>query len=362
MNSKTKLSKIIFNTKFSIFFTKNNKYYKTIIKELKLYPNFKEKSDINIFIDIKKKPIEEFEFKSNVFNISKSYFDICWVFNKTNVKEIIINTKYKHTNFLIKFKDYFFNKDLSFPEKLFVKDLHELVLVPTQFFNLKNTIVHGSCVTFNNKNKLFGGLGGVGKTSALLKFSNNKSYFFSDDMTIIDLNKKIHPNYAYPKIYAYNLKNNKKISKYILSDLNFIKKFLFYVIGKINGSFIRKRINPSLFYLIKKHEHINFYYLLDKSNKNNFLIKSINSEKISILSWKIIEIEYAFFIANILKHDYKCKLYNCKNYFNYNKLLKNKLTINNLIFKSSNNFLINIPNNMKHEEYLTKIEKKIKNN
>jgi hypothetical protein len=358
MKNHIKLSKIIFNTKMNIIVNKNKKYYRNLIKELTLYPESKEyKSIINIYIDTKKKPTTKI-FNKDIFTISTRFLDIFWIYKDTKIKNIIIITKYDKTNILFKFAYYLLGKDLAAPENIFTKDLHELVFVPTQFFNLENTIIHGSCININ-KTSILGGVGGVGKTSATLSLKGTQTTFISDDMIIIDKYKKTYPNYAFPKIYAYNLENNKKLKKKILKSSSIINKLLFNIIGYISKSKVRKRIDPRELYTINNMQDykINNYYLLNKTDIKYIKIIKVNSRLLSKLSWQIIEMEYSYIINQLLLHDLNCQIFNVKNNFDYKKIKINKLNINNNIFNKTNNCIIQIPKNIKHKDYLNQIKK-----
>ncbi len=359
MTNNIKLSKIIFNTKMNIIINKNKKCYRNLIKELNLYPNIKKYTSlVNIYIDTKKRPTTQI-FNKNIFNISTRFLDVFWIYKNNEIKDIIIITKFDKTNIFIKMAYYFLGKDLDIPENLLCKYLHELVFVPTQFFNPENTIIHGACIKYNENTNILGGLGGVGKTSATLQLKGTKTTFISDNMIIIDKNKMLHPNYAYPKVYAYNVDNNKKLKKEILKGSSIIYKLLFNIISKISKNHVRKRINPQRLYNINnlQHNKINNYFLLNKIDDKNLKIKKINSKLLSNLSWQIINVEYSGFINQLLLHDYKCKIYNVENHFNFKTIKENKLNLNKRIFKNTNNNLILIPKNLKHKNYLDQIKK-----
>ena len=68
--------------------------------------------------------------------------------------------------------------------------------------------IHGSAIISENKNVfIFSGTGGIGKTFLEMSFILKDNYgFFADDIVLIGDNCSAFANYAFPKIYQYNVK------------------------------------------------------------------------------------------------------------------------------------------------------------
>ena len=108
--------------------------------------------------------------------------------------------------------------------------IYENCIYPSIFLQARYSLIHSSGFSYHNKEAiLLGGTGGVGKTSIELKISENKKFgFLNDDIAIIKNNGLIYPNTAWPKIYSYNLKNNKRISDIIFKNRNLDDKLAWH--------------------------------------------------------------------------------------------------------------------------------------
>ncbi|MFP4522976.1 MAG: hypothetical protein ACLFNM_00310 [Candidatus Woesearchaeota archaeon] len=362
-----KIKKEIAGLNFEIVYDKTRKYSKNLEKELKIYSNSEEKEIIKIYIDTKKEPETvmnnpSIQFSSeNIFGIETTFMKIYWIKEKEKIKEIIIKTKYNKVNYLMNLAHYFAGKDLEKPINLITKQLHELVFIPTIFFEENKTLFHGSCIKKNNQTILIGGTGGVGKTSALLSLNGKKTYFLADDMTIIKKNRNIEPNFAYPKIYAYNLIGNRKLKKETLNKTNILKKIAFNILSKISKDMVRKRVNPKkLFLTTNNSSKINKYIILSKGSQSKITKEIINTDIATNNTWRIIETEYSQFINHLKWHAFNCEIDNMKNNFDYAKIKQQKLSITKNILKNTENVLVKIPEKIKHEKYLKEIKEILK--
>lgn len=185
---------------------------------------------------------------------------------------------------------------------------HELIVVPMAFLFDNCTIVHSSGIV-NEKNEvvLFGGTGGVGKTSLEMTLCLDHGYsFFNDDIAVIDSEGVCHPNFSYPKIYGYNLQDSTSLKKKILRRLSVLNK-LNYSLHSLKGmNKVRRRIDPELFYgkIHSKSEQISSLVILFRSNTKSISLKPISAEIAAKFNSLIIETDYNVFFNHVKWHDY----------------------------------------------------------
>lgn len=231
--------------------------------------------------------------------------------------------------------------------------LHELVLVPSTFFFQDKVIIHGSCL-YNkkyDKSVVFGGTGGVGKTSSLIEMGKDHDWvFLSDDIVVVDESGKIYPNYAYPKIYAYNTIGDKNFEKEILKNKSFMNKFQWRFWKKINPARVRRRISPSLLY--------NSEFVSPKLDENLFLFRGNFDEDISFekkdaksssdFEKNIILTEYESIYKFIKWYEYNAKALGFEPHITFDEIVKNYEEKYNKIFSNTNNYIVKIDDSMSH--------------
>ena len=104
----------------------------------------------------------------------------------------------------------------------FGRIIHEQIL--TTYIQMTQaeqyTFVHGAAmVTPSGSGVIFGGHGGVGKTSIALEMGRRHDWaFLSDDLTLIDSQGNVFFNANRPKIYAYNVLGDPGLEALILKD------------------------------------------------------------------------------------------------------------------------------------------------
>ena len=159
------------------------------------------------------------------------------------------------------------------------------------------TFVHGSSVVKNNgKGVLFTGWGGSGKTSTssslLLK---NKSFFFlSDDIAIVDKNKKIYSNPAVSHIYPYNVQGVKELEDKVIGDKTVSNKLHWAIRKKYFGAKgVRRRIRPKDFYQIDDAIDVtsetNIFFV--RNDEKDITIQVLEKNDIVSLSINVINYE-----------------------------------------------------------------------
>jgi hypothetical protein len=226
-----------------------------------------------------------YEFE-NGFGMKFDPIFIQWVFNPAPIHCSVCIQKKKKSPFHA-----LISKILSmkyFLLKAIGQILHELVLVPITYFFSGIASVHGSSVIYKDKAIIFGGAGGVGKTSTLLSLKKKKKIaFYSDDQFILD---KMN---AYPKIYAYNVIDERVLEKSILKNYSMASKLHWHLWKRIDRSRVRRRISPlDLFDKHEKNEYpVSDYLIFNRCNKDTVQIRRIESSLASLLTLEIMKTE-----------------------------------------------------------------------
>lgn len=235
---------------------------------------------------------------------------------------------------------------------------HELILIPSAFFFPDLTIVHASAINSNGA-VLFGGTGGVGKTSLELELCNNEgNSFFADDIVVVNNNGDAYPNLSYPKIYGYNLINNDELRKKLFSKAGILNKVHWNTRKSINPAIVRRRVNPIELYgnVTNQPKKLRSFYVLVKDGKvNEIEIQKISPEEASELNKLVIETEYQIFYKHILWDEFNSKIANKDARISYNELI-NRIEKNLLkALDGKETFLIKIPMHMNHKDFLRQI-------
>lgn len=130
---------------------------------------------------------------------------------------------------------------------------HESVLVPTllMFFSAKVAVLHGSAMQHPDTGQavIIGGTGGIGKTSSELSLILDHGFrFLADDLTFLDLTGFVWPNYALPKIYAYNVQNSPQVERRLFDQRGPFDR-LWWRVSQLRGlESVRRRADLNTFF------------------------------------------------------------------------------------------------------------------
>jgi len=346
----------------------NKEIEEILMNELKLYEKDTGEENINIYIVDK---IELNDKYSNTPSIHKT-FDNGFIANFGSNKVL-----YKKENQIIDIyleidmRKSFLRKFLSMAYKYNYETvgqiIHELILVPANFFIQNKALIHASSMKHERTGKtiLFGGTGGVGKTSLELLLCRDLEYsFISDDIAIVDNSGAVYPNLSFPKIYAYNVVGNVELRNLIFKDKNIIDKFQWNLKKRLRGdSSVRRALSP--LYLYKKIEikkrNVDEYYMLYKTNTvDNITIEKLNYRDASDMTLKIIKNEYQSVFQHITWHEYNCKLMGFNPILKLDDILDRWLDLYMQLFKNIQCYTVKIPIDIKHDEFLSEMKKKFK--
>lgn len=354
----------------NVKFTLNDDRVKDILlNELSLYLDSKD-SDIDAEIIFVKKIAEQDEAEYISPSIHVTYnngfladYSGCKILYKNeNILKIYVQVP--ETSMLIKFISVDFNTAIETVGTI----LHELVLVPMTYFFDDITIVHASSFKNNITNEVYliGGTGGVGKTSLELLYCKKDNYsFISDDIAVIDNKGNVYPNLSYPKIYAYNVAEDKEFEKVVLSNDSLMGKIQWNFIRKTRGDKrVRRRLSPVKLYndIEKDKSNINNYIILTRNNmidKIN-LDENISTENIVQATLDVIYNEYSAFHDHIKWHEYNCIINNIEPTLKLDDIFKRSQEILTSTFKNVNKQYIKIPKNYGHQDFMNNIEEFLK--
>jgi hypothetical protein len=347
---------------------KDSNYKNLLINELKPYKSSIKVHNISItdkwekfsYKPISNNPKQHFYYK-NIIHIQEKLTEVAFVFsNKSELTHIffrLITAK----SFLRKTARKWLNMQFTNRAENIGQIFHENILIPMSFFFKNVAPVHASGFQYKNKNYLIGGTGGVGKTTIELLFCLNKNAkFITDDIAIITDKSELFPNYNFPKIYGYNLKGNNILNKKLLKNSGFFNK----IHWKIHHTFfginkVRRKISPFKLYqyVQDKPAQLTDYLIFFRANVPKIEKKQIPINIAISATIDVILTEYAYFFNQLKWHEYNAIISNDKPIITLDKLQKKWSNILKYALQNSNNQIVKIPINIKHKDYLNKIEK-----
>tara|TARA_R110000868_G_scaffold368227_1_gene631209 strand:- start:41081 stop:42196 length:1116 start_codon:yes stop_codon:yes gene_type:complete len=237
---------------------------------------------------------------------------------------------------------------------------HELILVPMAFLFDDCSIVHSSGV-INNKDKavLFGGTGGVGKTSLEMTLClDHECSFFNDDIAVINSNGSCYPNFSYPKIYGYNLEGNPNLKKKIMSQLSPFDK-IHYALHSLKGkNKVRRRVQPETFYgkVANTPKKVSSFVILFRNKIDKITLESISAQKASALNSIIISSEYNIFFNHLKWHSFNSYSLNREPFTTYQSIIeKNKDNLEKSIRGLDQVYIAHIPLKISNNDYKTQM-------
>jgi len=204
---------------------------------------------------------------------------------------------------------------------------HELILIPSVFFDPSRAIVHASGITTPKRQTvLFGGTGGVGKTSLELELCLHKScHFVADDLCVINNRGEVFPNLAYPKVYGYNVKGNIPVKKAIFRQRNIVDKLQWHLLTTRGLNKVRRQISPKELYgnVISDGTGLDKFIILSRENVSKIQLVDLSASLAAKLNAKVIQSEYGVFLNHIYWHEYNSYLTNQEPYLTIEKILAN---------------------------------------
>lgn len=242
---------------------------------------------------------------------------------------------------------------------------HELILVPMAFLFDDYSIVHSSGIV-NTKDEvvLFGGTGGVGKTSLEMTLClEHGCSFFNDDIAVIDSKGNCYPNFSYPKIYGYNIQGAPSIKKEILSKLGLLNK-AHYALHSLKGlNKVRRRVQPKEFYggVTNTSDGISSLVILFRSNVEEISLEAISAKKAATFNSLIIGSEYNVFFDHIRWHEFNASSLKREPFITYQSVIeKNTTNLKKGIEGLKKVYLAHIPMHITNSDYKTQMVEKLR--
>ncbi|MFY1111927.1 MAG: hypothetical protein AB3K77_09645 [Methanosarcinaceae archaeon] len=354
----------------SILFEFDQSEFSKILKcELLFYEDTNAEPDVKIYINKKLKmdtilnnPKIHFEFK-NGYAFQFNAILITWNFSG-DIPIIYIDLPEDNFNPLKALIKRFFSIQYTLLPQEAGQILHELVLVPLTYIFEDIAPVHCSSFISNNKSFFVGGTGGTGKTSTLIEIGSKKEVsFFADDITIISKDGFSYPNFAYPKIYAYNTIGNPKLEKLLLKNDGIVGKLQWVIKKRRNPSNVRRRISPNILYNIPKKDRykLDTYIIISRGDFRDITYKNVDCEKMADVTLEIMKSEYWVINNHYQWHKYNSYLRNESPLFDLDTVFKNWKSVYLQIFSRSTNYIFEVPSTMENKKFKEKMEEIIMN-
>ena len=204
----------------------------------------------------------------------------------------------------------FFWKILSMEYRNVLENLpqifHELVVIPLMFFEKDKFPVHASAVYDKALKQviMFGGTGGVGKTSIELLLAKNARYsFFADDFCVVDRDGFVFPNLAYPKIYGYNIEYNRDLRKRLLEKESFFSRCHWFVHYYLRGpNKVRRKINPTNLFIggvQRCKQRLGRYFIICRASVKDLVLENVSVDRAVEATIEIVKNEYHSFLKHV---------------------------------------------------------------
>ena len=129
--------------------------------------------------------------------------------------------------------------------------LHELALIPSLYFEEELVPIHAAALELPDAGMtLIGGTGGVGKTTMALDLCRTMgASFAADDIAVVDGRGNVHPNLAYPKIYAYNLRGDPELRASVLGSASRADRAQWrWRQRRVGPAGVRRRVSPRMLF------------------------------------------------------------------------------------------------------------------
>lgn len=286
-------TKVIFgkNIRFIVY---QPKVAEILAPELSIYPETEEPEDVKVHVSIDSIPLFSNSEASSVIQLNSKLANITYQGNGLEILDIGFELKKplnKFHSFLQRMLSLGFNDRVERSGLI----LHEQILVPYAIFFAGFCPIHGSAMSINNKTVIFGGKGGVGKTTLELEFClDRQALFLSDDMVILDSNSYIYPNLNFPKIYAYNTIDRDSLGKFIKSRASLGDKIHWGIRSFFNLSKVRRRVNPKELYgdVEIQGKKLECYYMLTRGESDEIQLKKMSLEEVLMKTTTILSEEF----------------------------------------------------------------------
>jgi hypothetical protein len=189
--------------------------------------------------------------------------------------------------------------------------LHELVLLPALHFFEELVPAHASSFVLPSGEVVaLGGTGGIGKTSLELELCLKRGCsFLADDVSVLDAECRLWPNFNYPKIYAYNVKNDVELERRLIAGWDVPSRAQWGLKQRKGGERVRRRISPLELYgrVASGPARLGRYWLLVPSRVAAPSVERIDAERASDMTLDVLKNEFQLFHGHIAFHEFNCR-------------------------------------------------------
>lgn len=197
--------------------------------------------------------------------------------------------------------------EYSAPSERVGQIFHELVMVPSVFFDEERALVHASaCQAPDGGVLLIGGTGGAGKTSLELELCLRHGYrFVADDIAVLARDGSVAPNLAYPKIYAYNVRGEPNLRASLVSRRDPMDRLHWWLHGRRGPGKVRRRISPEALYgaYSSAGGPASRYLFLVREHRDDVLVEESTPARLATLGGAVIAAEYGVFLNHVRWHE-----------------------------------------------------------
>lgn len=254
-----------------------------------------------------------------------------------------------------------YNIEYTSIEERISQVLNEFVLVPMTMFFSNYLLIHSSGLTSPTTGRaiLLGGTGGVGKTSLELELCRKHKFgFLNDDIAIVDNNGMVHPNLAFPKIYAYNLQNQGDLRQRVFDNKPWHNKLAWTLKTTLQGmSATRRKMSPQDLFPVVCDQPVALgqYIILNRTTSSKATLHEISGNQAAAQSLKVIQTEYFPVYNHFYWHEYNALCGNYAPIIHNNKIFDRWNTLSKTLFNTIPCYQLNIPATMPHQEFMREI-------
>lgn len=187
--------------------------------------------------------------------------------------------------------------------------LHELALLPAAYARPELILMHASAFSLPDGGAvLVGGTGGVGKTTLGIDLCmRHGAGFLADDIAVLDLEGAVHPNLAYPKIYAYNVVGDGELHHRMFADSSLGDR-AHWAATRMRGGlgWGRRRRSPAQLYpnVETKPTTLRKYVLLVRDHGQSVRAETLSAAGAASLSTSVMATEQSAFQRHLAWHEF----------------------------------------------------------
>lgn len=340
----------------------------TLLKEvLQLYrtPPSDSLVDVEVNFTDNLPPIEDYSQNPSVHKFSFQLMHtkigntwISWERRLDSKMQLHITIAIQKQNFLKKMLSRWRSMEFPSDVEYFVQILHELVLVPSQYFLQDRAPIHAAAIGSSSGCVLIAGTGGVGKSSALISVRDDPNLkFMADDIAVVDSKGGVFGNMAWPKIYGYNCIGN-GMEKILLKSRGAFDNLHFRVRNRIDPTKVRRKIRPDALFQSTESNRLQLKALIYvfRENVDRLSIKPLESDVAAALTCSVLEPEYSIFHNHIHWSEYNAKMLGYPPMIRMDDIRRNWFQTYQSAFTGIECNKLIVPVRMRHIEYQSYIK------